>query len=184
MNEFIYLFLGILVIAYIFLITFALITGLSTFKTGGAMFATTHNSKIEKVLEAVAMLPGQVVYDLGCGDGRFLIAAVKKYNVKAAGFEINPWAYVLSKLKVKLLTTKVSIHFKDFWKADLSSADFIFCYLFPDVMERLKEKLSRELKAGAKVISCNFEIPGWIPEKIITPSHPVHNDPIFIYTRK
>jgi hypothetical protein len=51
-------------------------------------------------------------------------------------------------------------------------------------MERLKEKLSQELKAGAKVISCNFEIPGWRPEKIITPSHPVHNDPIFIYTRK
>ena len=184
MTEFIYLFLGILVIAYIFLITFALLTGLSTFKTGGAMFTTTHNSKIEKVLEAVAMLPGQVVYDLGCGDGRFLIAAVKKYNVKAIGFEINPWAYVLSKLKVKLWTTNVSIHFKDFWNADLSSADFVFCYLFPDVMERLKEKLSQEIKAGAKVISCNFEIPGWRPEKIITPSHPVHNDPIFIYTRK
>jgi hypothetical protein len=91
---------------------------------------------------------------------------------------------VLSKLKVTLWTANVSIHFKNFWDADLSSADFVFCYLFPDVMERLKEKLSRELKAGAKVISCNFEIPGWIPDKIITPSHPVHNDPIFIYIRK
>jgi predicted RNA methylase len=184
MTEFIYLFLGILIIAYILLITFAILTGLSTFKTGGALFATTHKSKIEKVLESVAMFPGQVVYDLGCGDGRFLIAAVKKYNVKAIGFEINPWAYVLSKLKVKFWTTNVSIHFKDFWNADLSSADFVFCYLFPDVMERLKEKLSRELKAGAKVISCNFEIPGWRPEEIISASHPVHNDPIFIYTRK
>ena len=184
MNEFIYLCLGILVVAYIVIITFALLTGISTFKTGGAMFATTHNSKIKKVLEAVTMLPGQVVYDLGCGDGRFLIAVVRKYKVKAIGFEINPWAYMLSKLKVRLWHTNVLIHFKDFWKADLGSADIVFCYLFPDVMERLKEKLSQELKVGAKVISCNFEIPGWRPEKIITASHPAHNDPIFIYARK
>jgi hypothetical protein len=104
--------------------------------------------------------------------------------VKAIGFEINPWAYVLSKLKVKFRTANVSIHFKNFWNADLSNADIVFCYLFPDVMGRLKEKLSRELRPGAKVISSNFEIPGWRPEEIITVSHPVHNDPIFIYIRK
>jgi predicted RNA methylase len=184
MNEFIYLFLGVLVVAYIFIIIFAILTGLSTFKTGGAMFATTHSSKIEKVLEVVTMKRGQVVYDLGCGDGRFLIAAFRKYKVKAIGFEINPWAYMLSRLKIKLWNTNVSVLFKDFWRSDLGSADFVFCYLFPDVMEKLREKLSQELKAGAKVISCNFEIPGWSPEKIISASHPVHNDPIFIYTRK
>jgi ribosomal protein L11 methylase PrmA len=184
MSEFIYLFLGILVIAYILIITFALLTGLSTFKTGGAMFTTTHSSKIEKILDDVIMLPGQVVYDLGCGDGRFLIAAAKKYKVKAIGFEINPWAYFLSRLRVWLLQANVSIQFKDFWKTDLGNADIVFCYLFPDVMERLKEKLSRELKNGTKIISCNFEIPGWKPEEIISAAHTVHNDPIFIYGKK
>ena len=178
----IFIFLGFLLILAILKITFALLTGFSSFKTGGAVFTTTHRSKIKKILEVVHMNPGQVVYDLGCGDGRFLIAAEKTYKVKAVGFEINPWAYLLSRLRVGLYQASVSIHFQDFWAADLSKADVVFCYLFPDVMERLREKLSKELRAGAKVISCNFEIPGWRPEKIITASHPIHSDPIYIYS--
>jgi predicted RNA methylase len=173
------IFLGILTILTM---TFAVFTGLSSFKTGGAVFTTTHYSKIKTILEAVPMRSGQVVYDLGCGDGRFLIAAVKRYKVKAIGLEINPWAYLLCRLRVWFQKANVSIQFQDFWKTDLSNADIVFCYLFPDVMERLKEKLSKELKAEAKVISCNFEIPGWKPERIVTASHPIHTDPIFIYT--
>jgi ribosomal protein L11 methylase PrmA len=182
MDEIIFISLGLLVLLAALKMAFALLTGLSSFKTGGAMFTTTHRSKIKKILEAIPMHPGQVVYDLGCGDGRFLIAAAKRYKVKAIGFEINPWAYLLSRFRVGLCQANVSIHFQDFWKADLSEADIVFCYLFPDVMERLREKLSKELKAGAKVISCNFEMPGWKPEKIIIASHPTHTDPIFIYT--
>ncbi len=181
MNEIIIFSLCLLVIMAILKITFAVLTGLSTFKTGGAVFTTTHRSKIKRILEVVYMTQGQVVYDLGCGDGRFLIAVAKRYNVKAVGFEINPWAYMLSRLRVWLCQANVSIHFQDFWTADLSKADVVFCYLFPDVMERLREKLSMELKAEAKVISCNFEIPGWRPEKIITASHPIHSDPIYIF---
>jgi predicted RNA methylase len=184
MNKIILFSLFILAVLAALKIAFALLTGLSTFKTGGAMFTTTHRSKIKRILDAVSMGPGQVVYDLGSGDGRFLIASAKRYKVNAIGFEINPWAYVLSRFRVGFWQANVSIHFQDFWKADLSKADIVFCYLFPDVMERLKEKLSRELKAKAKVISCNFEIPGWRPEEIITASHCIHTDPIFIYTKK
>jgi ribosomal protein L11 methylase PrmA len=184
MNEIIIFSLCLLAAIAALKMAFAFLTGLSTFKTGGAMFTTTHRSKIKKILEDVSMVPGQVVYDLGCGDGRFLIAAAKRYDVRAIGFEINPWAYALSRFRVGFWQANVSIHFKDFWKADLSEADIVFCYLFPDVMEKLKRKLSQELKAEAKVISCNFEIPGWRPEKIITASHPIHSDPIFIYTKK
>jgi len=183
MVEIIFIFLGFLLILAILKITFAILTGLSSFKTGGAVFTSTHRSKIKKILEVVHMNPEQVVYDLGCGDGRFLIAAVKRYNVKAIGFEINPWAYLVSKLRVGLYHANVSIHFQDFWTADISKADIVFCYLFPDVMERLKEKLSMELKTGAKVISCNFEIPGWRPEKIVAASHPIHSDAMYIYSR-
>jgi predicted RNA methylase len=182
MNKIIIFSLGILAVFAALKILFALLTSLSSFKTKGALFTTTHRSKIKKILETVPMHPGQVLYDLGCGDGRFLIAAAKKYNVKAIGLEINPWAYFLSRLRVALWHADVSVYFQDFWKADLRDADVIFCYLFPDVMVRLREKLSRELKADAKVISCNFEIPGWKPDTIIPVSHPVHNDPVFIYT--
>jgi predicted RNA methylase len=183
MELIIFVFLGFLGILIVLKMTFALFTGFSSFKTGGALFTTTHPLKIKKILETVKMHPKQVVYDLGSGDGRFLIAAAKRYKVKAIGLEINPWAYLLSRLRIMLWQANVSIRFQDFWKTDLSEADIVFCYLFPDVMERLKEKLSKELKAGATVISCNFEIPGWTPEKTIIAPHPTHRDPIFIYTR-
>jgi len=181
MNTIIFIFLGLLLILTTLMMVFALLTALSLFKTGGAMFTTTHRSKIKKILESVPMHTGQVVYDLGCGDGRFLIAAAKRYRVHAIGIEINPWAYLLSRIRIGFRHANVSIRFQDFWKTDLSEADIVFCYLFPDVMERLREKLSKELKTGVKVISCNFEIPGWKPEKIVTASHPTHTEPIFIY---
>jgi ribosomal protein L11 methylase PrmA len=181
MDKFIFIFLGLVVGVAALKITFALLTGLSSFKTGGAMFTTTHRSKIKKILEVVPMRQGQILYDLGCGDGRFLIAAWRRYKVKAIGFEINLWAYLLSRFRLGLRQSHVSIHFQDFWKADLSDADIVFCYLFPDVMGKLREKLSKELRAGAKVISSNFEIPGWRPEKIVAASHFIHTDPIYIY---
>lgn len=183
MNKIIILVsLGILTVIAVLKITFALLTGLSLFKTGGAVFTTTHSSKIKKILDTLPMHVGQVVYDLGCGDGRFLIAASKKYKVTAIGYEINPWPYLLSRLRIGIWHANVSVRFQDFWKADLSKADIVFCYLFPDIMERLKEKLSEELKLGAKIISCNFGIPGWKPDTIIASSHPRHTDPIYIYT--
>ena len=182
MAEIIFIILGLLALFAILIMTFAISTGVSAFKTGGAVFATTHSSKIGTILEAVPMNSGQVLYDLGCGDGRFLIAAEKRYGVKAIGFEINPWAFLLSRLRVMVQRAHVAIHFRDFWKADLRDADIIFCYLFPDIMERLREKLSRELKTGVKVISCNFEIPGWKPEMIMRASHHRDTDPVFVYT--
>lgn len=181
MDKIIFVLLSILLVFAALKMVFVFFTILSSFKTGGAVFTTTHHLKIEKILETVTMESGQVVYDLGCGDGRFLTAAAKRYNVNGIGFEINPWAYLLSKLRIGLSHPNISIHFQDFWKANLNDADIIFCYLFPDVMERLRDKLSQELRFGTKVISCNFEIPGWTPEKVITASNSIHNEPIFIY---
>lgn len=179
----IFILITILLLISALKMLFAFLTVLSSFKTEGALFTATHRSKIKKILETVTMEPGQILYDLGCGDGRFLIEAARRYKVKAIGFEINPWAYLISRFRIGSWKSNVDIYFQDFWKVDLSNADVVFCYLFPDVMERLREKLSKELKTGAKVISCNFEIPGWRPEKIITASHPLHKDPIFIYTK-
>jgi ribosomal protein L11 methylase PrmA len=181
MAEIILIILGILMAFTVLVMTFALFTGAASFRTGGAVFTTTHSSKIETILDTVPMNPGLAVYDLGCGDGRFLISAEQRYGVKAVGFEINPWAFLLSKLRKLLTRSHVSINYKDFWKADLRDADIIFCYLFPDVMDRLREKLSNELRPGARVISCNFEIPGWRPETVVKASHHIHTDPIFVY---
>ncbi len=182
MDTGIIIFLVLLMAFATLKLLFAMLTGLCSFVTGGALFTVTHPSKIERILQTVPMRPGQVVYDLGCGDGRFLVAAYQRYRVRAIGYEINPWAYVLARILIWLKQPPVAVHYKDFWKADLKDADVIFCYLFPDVMDKLRAKLSRELRVGTRVISCNFSVPGWKSDEVVRANHPIHTDPIYIYT--
>jgi hypothetical protein len=75
----------------------------------------------------------------------------------------------------------ITVRFQNVWVADVSDADFIFCYLYPDVMPRLARKLDAEAGAGAKVISFNFPITGWQPLLILRADHTRHNDPIYVY---
>jgi hypothetical protein len=70
---------------------------------------------------------------------------------------------------------------KNFWYADLSGADVVFCYLFPDVMGRLARKARKEVKPGAVLVSCNFPVKGLDPERVLRPEGALHHDPIFIY---
>lgn len=120
------------------------------------------------------------LYDLGCGDGRVLRAAVKRYGVQAVGLEVNPLAFLAART-LTLGCKGVRVRFENFWKADLSDADVVFCYLFPDLMERVATKLIRELKHGSRVVSCNFPLPGWKPARILRPAPARHGDPIYLY---
>ena len=107
--------------------------------TQGAMFTSTARVKIRKALDAVPMKPGELFVDIGCGDGRVLRSARKRYGVTCLGFEINPIAFA----KAKLLTMGrkgLEVRCRNFWKADLGKANIVSCYLFPDVMRRLGGK--------------------------------------------
>jgi hypothetical protein len=96
------------------------------------------------------------------------------------GFEVNPVVFFGRLLS--LGKKKVSIKWGSFWSKDLSHADIIFCYLFPDVLERLAVNLKKELKPGARVVSCNFPLPGWLPQEILRPDESRNQDPIYIYS--
>jgi SAM-dependent methyltransferase len=148
--------------------------------TQGAMYTSTARVKIRKALDAVDMKPGELLVDVGCGDGRVLREAARRYGAAGLGYEVNPIAF----LKARLLTLGrrgIEIRYGNFWKADLRRAGVVSCYLFPDVMRRLGEKLAGELAAGARVISFNFPIPGWKPQSTLRAASKLHNDPIYIY---
>ncbi len=149
--------------------------------TQGALFVSTPRATVQAFLDQVPMDPQEVLVDLGCGDGRVLRAARRRYNVKAVGFEVNLLAFLSAKL-LGLGDRRSSVRFKSFWSADLRNADVIFCYLFPDLMPRLAQKLERELPTGARVVSCNFPFPGWRPKKVLRPPCGRHRDPIFVYS--
>lgn len=148
--------------------------------TRGALYVSTARVRVAASLEAIDLKPGQLLVDLGCGDGRVLRSARRRCEVKAEGYELNPLAFC----KARLLcwwSAGITIHLQNFWGADLSRADVVFCYLFPDVMHRLARKLGDELKPGATVVSCNFPLPGFTPQRILRPGSTLTNDPIFIY---
>ena len=160
--------------------TYILCTALALPATQGALYVSTTRTRIAAFLAAVPMKKGQTLVDLGCGDGRVLRRANKKYQVRAIGYEINLLAYI--KAQVLSIGRKyVAIRRKNFWTQNLADADIVFCYLYPDVMQKLSVKLSAELKPGTLVVSCNFSLPGFQPSKVLRPKGDLHNDPVYIY---
>ena len=161
-------------------ISYVLSTALVLPITQGALYVSTSRVRVAAFMDAVTMNSGQLLVDLGCGDGRVLRMASKRYGVKTIGYEVNWMAY----LKARLLcmgNRNIKIKRKNFWQENLSAADVVFCYLYPDVMQRLSKKFISDLKPGTVVASCNFSLPGLIASKILRPCGSLHSDPLYIY---
>jgi 16S rRNA A1518/A1519 N6-dimethyltransferase RsmA/KsgA/DIM1 with predicted DNA glycosylase/AP lyase activity len=134
------------------------------------------------MIEAANLKDGQHVYDIGCGDGRLLIEALKKKKINAHGVEINLFISSLAKLRLWMSEKKAVILRKNFFKVSLRESDVVFCYLFPKVMQKLKIKFQDELKKGAVVISYCFPIKDWKPTKTIqTRADKPKNFLIYVY---
>jgi len=165
--------------AFATLFIFSLVIFAVHHKTGGALFVPTPKVIIREIIRDIDFSHFRDIRDIGAGDGRFMSAVEKEYSVPVKGYEINPIAFVLA--SVMLWNRKSSVMFKDFWQEDFSGADCVYCYLFPDLMKRLGEKLSRELSDGATVISSNFPIPSWKEDRIIRARGTIFNDPVYVY---
>lgn len=124
----------------------------------GAPYVTTSKKKIEMMVKLADPKPGDVLYDLGSGDGRIVIEAAKKYDVSAIGVELNPILVFLSRRKIKKLglENKAKIYQGNFFKKDFSGADIIIIYLFQLTNHKLEKKFLGELKPGTKIVSESF----------------------------
>jgi SAM-dependent methyltransferase len=145
-----------------------------------APYVPTPQSLVNTMLEMANAGPGDVVYDLGCGDGRFLITAIRDYNVdKAVGYEITPQLAKMARDNVAEndYTTKITIENTDFMEADFSEATLITLYLTTSGNAQLRPKFRKELKEGARVISHDFPITGWVTAN-------EDNEPIKVDTHK
>jgi 2-polyprenyl-3-methyl-5-hydroxy-6-metoxy-1,4-benzoquinol methylase len=148
--------------------------------TQGALYVSTTRRRIAAFLAAVPMRAGQVLVDLGCGDGRMLRLARKRYKIRAIGFEVNLLAYLKGRV-LSIGLKHIEIRLKNFWSQNLAEADVVFCYLYPDVMQKLSAKLKAELKPGTVVVSCNFALPGFEPVRVLHPEGSLHSDPVYVY---
>lgn len=120
----------------------------------------TSDDAIRKALKLAGVKSSDIVYDLGSGDGRSLIIAAKEFNSQGIGIEIDPIRFYVSKFLIRLngLSDKVKVKRESFLKSNISSATIVFLYLVPKALERLKPKLSNELKPGTRIVSIKYEI--------------------------
>ena len=137
-----------------------------TFPEQLAPFDPTPPDVVDRMLALAGIKPGDLLYDLGSGDGRVLIAAAKKYRIKAVGFEVDPGLVKLARENIKQenLEQLVEVRHQDFTTADLSSADVVTLYLSHDGNQALKPILLRQLQPGARIISYTFDMGDWPPK--------------------
>ena len=132
-----------------------------------APFVRTPEEVVARMLELAEITPGDVLYDLGSGDGRIVIAAAKRYGIKAVGFEINHALVEESRRAIKQegLENLVEIREQDIRSVDLSPASVVTMYLFPNANLRLRRAIRSQLKPGSRVVSHQFAMGDWTPAK-------------------
>jgi ubiquinone/menaquinone biosynthesis C-methylase UbiE len=131
-------------------------------------FVPTPRGAVERMIEMAELEPGDVVYDLGCGDGRIVVAAARRQRVKAIGVDINPERVAESRENVRAagLESSIEIRQADIFALDLRDADVVFLYLTPRLNERLMPQL-RQLKTGARIISYEFDMGAAKPVELV-----------------
>jgi predicted RNA methylase len=123
---------------------------------------------IQRMLQLAELEPGEVLFDLGAGDGRTVIMAAKTFGARAVGVELREdlAKKALSTIHDNGLADRVTIVNGDLFSVNLTSADVVFLYLTTSANEKVRPKLETELKKGVRVVSHDYEIVGWKPVKV------------------
>src|SRR5215467_139947 len=130
-------------------------------------YVPSPNPVVEGMLKLAGVKKGDVVYDLGCGDGRIVIAAAKDYGARGVGVDINPERVQEARANAKKASVDEMVKFEenDLFKANIRDATVVTLYLLPDVNVRLRPKLLKELKPGTRIVSHSFDMGDWKPER-------------------
>lgn len=128
-------------------------------------YVPTPEVVVRRMLQISGVKPGEVVYDLGCGDGRIVIIAAKEFGARAICVEIRNDLYeqTLRRVKDLNLEDRIKVIHGNFFEVPIEDADVVTMYLLTSVNQMLRPKLERELRPGTRVVSHDFEVPGWKP---------------------
>jgi SAM-dependent methyltransferase len=151
---------------------------------GDVPFVPTPEEVVERMLALARVRSGDVVYDLGCGDGRIVIAAVKRPGVRGVCVEIDPDRVALARANAEQEGVAARIRFVegDLFRVPLDGATVVALYLLPDVNLRLRPRLLR-LPAGTRIVSHAFDMGDWTPTRTETVHIPIIGDAtIYLWT--
>jgi SAM-dependent methyltransferase len=133
-----------------------------------APFVPTPQEVVDRMLELAQVSQEDILYDLGSGDGRIVITAAKRYKAKAVGFEIDPALVKSSQRSIKEAGVEAlaEIREEDVRTVDLSPATVVTMYLYPGANLRLRAAIMRQLKPGSRVVSHDFSMGDWKPDRV------------------
>lgn len=145
----------------------------------GSPYVMADKKVVRGSLKAAGLKKGDIFYDLGCGNGDVLIEA-EKMGVKAIGYEISPYYYILAKIRT-LNKPNIKVKYQNINNINLSKADVVYCYLLPRFLKKLSSQFQKKIKAGSRLISIGFPIkkspnfaPAEIRDKYIFQNHKVY----------
>ena len=158
----IFAFLNLIVVLLVFfvsllLLIYYLFAIYSSYK--GAPFVPTQKRQIASILKEAHLKKGQIFLELGCGEGRVVREAVRRYQVKGIGTDINPLLLLLARIEARMARIK-NIRFRkeDVYDTDLSHVDVVFLFLMPKMLEKLSPRLKKAVEEGTLVISHGFRL--------------------------
>src|SRR5690349_12064246 len=130
-------------------------------------FVPTTEEAVKAMLKLAGVKKSDIVYDLGCGDGRIVITAAKTYGAHGVGVDINPERIAEARANAKKAEVENLVKFEenDLFDADIHDATVVTLYLLPDVNLRLRPKLLKDLRPGTRIVSHSFDMGDWKPER-------------------
>lgn len=134
---------------------------------GDVPYVPTPPEVVEQMLKLAGVKSTDVVYDLGCGDGRIVVMAAQKFGARGVGVDINPERIEEAKQNAANagVTNRVKFIQQNLFDADIREATVVTLYLLPSVNLKLRPKLQQDLKPGARVVSHSFDMGDWKPDK-------------------
>ena len=130
-------------------------------------FITTPPEVVERMLAMAATRPGDLVIDLGSGDGRIVLAAARQFGARGLGIELDAALVAKSRENAEIMKVKDQVTFVqgDVLVADISQASVVTVYLLPALMGKLQSRFIRELAPGTRIVSHEFTMAGWVPDR-------------------
>ena len=132
-------------------------------------YVPTHEVVVEQMLALAKVTKNDVLYDLGSGDGRTVIAAARKFGTRGVGVDINPQRIKEANENARKAKVTNLVQFRqgDLFEADISQATVVTLYLLPEINVKLRPKLFKELKPGTRIVSHDFDMGEWKPERVV-----------------
>jgi len=154
-------------VAALLALSFASAQAPQTAKLPEVPYVPTENTVVDAMLKLAGVQNTDVVYDLGCGDGRIVVRAAKNYGARGVGVDIDPVRIQQARENAKRNNVENLVRFEenDLFDADIRPATVVTLYLLPNVNLRLRPKLLRDLKPGTRIVSHSFDMGDWKPEK-------------------